>query len=883
MTLTRTQALDPHRQKMHNLLELIKKEQNIYNIVFHELIRQTSIECVERGELLAELRNKYSDLLNKVPQQIMSLHEEVMAQRALDRRLTDELMRFKGTIGVLTSELTEVKEHDKKVTKEAQKAQQDLRSALAESQKNASLLAEYHDLYELQRRRLERQVFMLSEEREIWSTAAYSLALKVTEEYQLSTAKRLQLSEKGWVKMANHFTILLSDRDTDLLTKIQGFVENWRDLIEDFNIALKQREDEMRESLRGIRSGVEEFLKTFQQKYLDQDGGVIKKPEDDFARNLVGSIKSWDEAIIRETDVFGGDSLLNNQEELSHIRREMEGWTDNALKVFSRHRGTAGKTHPDQVAMLAMNEEVDQLLTQFQHRITGENGVAGLIIHLQSALENWETRLMSSLQGVLNLQESDWGSLYQALEDWLASLGQAVEYVGTTQKDEDRQDGRPHSSIDIHDVVRKTQKWATTASNSIDSEDAKLVEQVSSLHSEMIRWMVQVLLRLAPDKEGNSKESNEMALLGSASVPQLTEVAKTLFESLETFSNYVRLCCNGIVMENTQARQDNNEDNADHELKDLQRLRSECDDWVQTAQILMSQLTGESIEELFPARASTTLSKKPVTPAPENRVAFVDMEKLGDSTARQESTVSGETKEEGPTSSEPDASSSVTETATADTRDGELTSESDEAAAPPSEPTHPAQPDASESNQPAPPAASAPAPKAASPAKPAEQQGEKIEVLGFDSQTHKHMIEAAQAQALGTVPVNPGVDGSPDTKKAFEALAAVQTLQIQLLGAEERAQLSEERASQAEADIVDLEEKVRALEKQLEKQAEQLEKQGTQGPAKSATPSQVTSAAGGTAPSPAHTDSPRAQSEGKDEKSGRKSGRSSGKSSKKNK
>ena len=28
---------------MHNLLELIKKEQDIYNIVFHELIRQVSI------------------------------------------------------------------------------------------------------------------------------------------------------------------------------------------------------------------------------------------------------------------------------------------------------------------------------------------------------------------------------------------------------------------------------------------------------------------------------------------------------------------------------------------------------------------------------------------------------------------------------------------------------------------------------------------------------------------------------------------------------------------------------------------------------------------------------------------------------------------------
>ena len=107
------------------------------------------------------------------------------------------------------SELSAVKEHDKKVTKEAQQAQEDvsisycpwhscsdafkvvflclnfwynysqLRTALSEAQKNASLLAEYHDLYELQRKRLETSVHLLTEERELWSNAAYSLALKV--------------------------------------------------------------------------------------------------------------------------------------------------------------------------------------------------------------------------------------------------------------------------------------------------------------------------------------------------------------------------------------------------------------------------------------------------------------------------------------------------------------------------------------------------------------------------------------------------------------------------------------------------------------------------------------------------------------------------------
>ena len=42
---------------MQGLLELVRVEQNIYNIVFHELIRQVSVECAERGHLLAKLRS----------------------------------------------------------------------------------------------------------------------------------------------------------------------------------------------------------------------------------------------------------------------------------------------------------------------------------------------------------------------------------------------------------------------------------------------------------------------------------------------------------------------------------------------------------------------------------------------------------------------------------------------------------------------------------------------------------------------------------------------------------------------------------------------------------------------------------------------------------
>ncbi|PIO32741.1 hypothetical protein AB205_0137620, partial [Aquarana catesbeiana] len=123
--------------QIHNLLELLKTEQNIYNIVFHELIRQVSVECAERGELLAKLRQRYVSLLDKIPHQVLSLYNDLLAQRALDRSLTEEIIYFKNSIGELTSELHQVREHDLRVSKEAKQAQAELAKALKSAKKNA--------------------------------------------------------------------------------------------------------------------------------------------------------------------------------------------------------------------------------------------------------------------------------------------------------------------------------------------------------------------------------------------------------------------------------------------------------------------------------------------------------------------------------------------------------------------------------------------------------------------------------------------------------------------------------------------------------------------------------------------------------------------------
>lgn len=507
-------------------------------------------------------------------------------------------------------------------------------------------------------------------------------------------------------------------------------------------------------------------------------------------------MRNWEEVLGKEAEKFGGDTLLNGQEKLSIIRQQMDGWTDNALKVFSRHRKEGANSHPDQEGMMTLNEEVEELLKQFSNRITGENGVAPHAIHLMHGLETWDMKIAAALNGTQLINDNEWIGLLNLMEEWMTGIDEAVQYVGSTQKEEERIESKPHIRIDVMDTVRKVQKWATTASNAIDSEDGRLVEQVSTLHSQMVQWMVQMLLRLAPDHEGNSKEAADMVLLNSLTLGQLHSNVKMLFEQLQQFTNYVALCCSGVVMDNTQARRDNMEDNAEHELRDLQRLKSECLDWIHTAKLLTCHLLGDPVETLFPTAVSgDEPTKKPVPEKP--MVTFHDKEKL------QPSAPGSEQKTEVPPS---------------DSAQVDQTEKAEEEVPPVREAT-----EGEEQKQPAPESV---------PPKEKETSKEKLEVIGFDENTHMKNLNSVETKPTASSTFIPD---APNTQKSYEALAAVESLQNQLLGTEQRAQAAEDRAAMAESDLAEANEKIRELEKRLAK----LEKQDEDSTAGDKTPAKV--------------------------------------------
>nr|XP_006825300.1 PREDICTED: axonemal dynein light chain domain-containing protein 1-like [Saccoglossus kowalevskii] len=504
------------------------------------------------------------------------------------------------------SELSDVKEHDQLVTNQAQQAQENLKAALAESEKNAGLLTEYHELYELQRKRLETQVSSLTEERELWSHAAYSLALKVTDANSLASAKRLHMSEKGWSKLATHFTIVLGDKDTEQLSTLQGYVDKFRELIGDFHQQLLKSDEKSRVRLSQIKKGIQKWIEEFQReiifpKELSQthtpdtfstsfrhssmsgrppDYSVMP-PDRETIGKLFQDMRFWEETINKEVEKFGGDVLLSFEESMYHINKQMEGWTETALKVFSRHLSDDGTEFPAHEKMLVMNKLVENFMELFKVRVNGENGVAKGFITLANAMEPWDSRLNQIVNGGSLPPESEWGRLYDLFDDWIITVDDTFTLVGSTQKEEDRNANKEHKPITIEHIFRNTQTWLTTTINGVDNEDAKLVEQVRVLHAEIVHWMIQVLLRLAPDKADTPIEAIESSMAATSTTNDIKEKAESLFERLTNFSNY--------IIGETEERAQNAEEKV-----------SELEDELKTALERLRAIDGKSVTPTIP-------------------------------------------------------------------------------------------------------------------------------------------------------------------------------------------------------------------------------------------------------------------------------------------
>ncbi|XP_067271945.1 axonemal dynein light chain domain-containing protein 1 [Pseudorasbora parva] len=598
--------------QIENLLELVRTEQNIYNIVFHELIRQVSVECAERGQLLAKLRQRYVSLLDRIPRQVKGLHTETLAQKALDRRLTEEIIHFKSSITKLNMELSSLKQHDEIVSKEVEETREELAKTMEESQHNANTVAEYHDLYELQRKRLEGQMAQLYDESDLWRKATYSLAVKIVKINKLHLVRRLNISEQTWAKTADRFVGFLTTKDSEDVFHIRELTSRWKDKLTDFMKNLRKAESNQLKTIKSINAYVVKWYKFYEDKSRNPNMKVDKSSEDELSEDL----KQWSKVLTQHCERYGGEDLVSGQETLEMLANLQKSWIEVFLQLFRRHPGPNGVPPKGQEAMRELAMTITELLNQLGIRINGESGIHATLMLLIETMEFWSRRL-KPLSGLPEKQSSgDSLMLEEAFRNMRNLSEEALLLVDSTQLERDRAKKKPQTKIELDDVFKTMKEFLFSQENFFDCENMRLRDEVTSLHTKLIRWMVDLLLLMVPVHSYDQEPylpTPELNIIVDVSVEKLEEDARNLSGKIDYFSKYITSSCQAVV----EVIRKNTTD-TENELNQLPKLQKECDEWVEACRILLSDVKG-SLGELQLSGKTVTqpLEQQPEEPSEE--------------------------------------------------------------------------------------------------------------------------------------------------------------------------------------------------------------------------------------------------------------------------
>ncbi|XP_074078250.1 axonemal dynein light chain domain-containing protein 1 [Macrotis lagotis] len=583
--------------QMHKLLELLKTEQNIYNTAFHEIIRQITVECSERGELLSDIRQRYVNLLDQIARQMIEFYKDMVAQRIMDKRIIEELYNFKKVIEELSRELLLVREYDSKLKKKSEKIHEELVLALTNAKKSAKIVEEYHDLHTSQRLRLETDIKQLTSERDIWSSATYDLALKVIKRNNLILARRLYLNEKAWNKYVTHFIVMLATQDATDLSLLQKATHQWRNLFIDLKHDMEQNEDSIRQSVNFTKNILLKLQKLLEKTIV---AGILIPVKESTMQLICADLKKCQQMLLEDYENNSGDKLFEKTETLKIARRLQGSWAEYGRAIMKRHKTVDGNFSPQETLMEEINEYSSKLCREYELRVNGdENGYNNFFKNINSTFETWIYK-MENEHSVFSMNQADWKILYAKIPKLLSLLDRMLDITGVTPSNEEEIKNNLEPIIQIK-VFNLIQQWILTMSNGTDKDTSELHRQVNEFHISMIKWMVNLLILMVPDitdehtLPNTELDEQEKEIHFHTDLASLNVEGMSLAKSLSRFSVYLFSCCKSTVATKALKKASSFDPDANKEVEELTHIKKECIAWISTCNILLSELKGKKV------------------------------------------------------------------------------------------------------------------------------------------------------------------------------------------------------------------------------------------------------------------------------------------------
>ncbi|KAI8818932.1 uncharacterized protein EV422DRAFT_551113 [Fimicolochytrium jonesii] len=487
--------------EMHAFLGIIQEEQKIYDAVFQELIRQVTVNMIERGEVLAEIRNRYANMFTKIPKHVKHLHMELVAQRKLNRRLTLELLHSRETVGELIRDLGIIRKHDMDITKKAQDSQEKLVSVLTQSDNTEEILEEYHKLYRMQRDRLEDAVRIAEQEKRMWVDAATALALRIGQEHGMTDLVLLQKYEHARLRCTNHITTILANTNDSQLRALEKKIDEWRTKLLRLSQSVVEEDQHNIETLAKMQRDMDMVMKNLEASdsgpgdpLLENEHPLVKAIQIHDVQSLADHLRRWVESVTTVAIRFTSDRDVALQEQISGIRRETELWVEACFKLLRRNeRNTNGRDYAPLSEFLSrIGVEVQEWLNKLEQRVSGDDGIATHVISLQNQLEDRYTTY-----GAKDLSKPlptpDRQALCDALYAWTSQIGKNIidSLSNTTEKEQ-------------HKIPLHVENLLSRLSDQLNTDTDVKNEENMKLHTNITAWTVQLLVRAGKERPSES-------------------------------------------------------------------------------------------------------------------------------------------------------------------------------------------------------------------------------------------------------------------------------------------------------------------------------------------------------------------------------------------
>ncbi|TPX35777.1 hypothetical protein SmJEL517_g01912 [Synchytrium microbalum] len=385
------------------LLHTIEEEQKIYDAVFKEVVRQVAVHMLERGELLSEIRSRYAAMFRRIPQQVVLVHTELQASRRLNARLGEELKRSRQVTETVLSELEAVKKFDAAQSRPSpfgsasRPATPSNPSKVVKSEEDAkALLEKFHELYKMQRGRLEVTLKECEHEKTKWSTIATALALRLGDKLGMPKLKTLHLSGISRYQRAGQIIMSISTYVSKDVSILQHLIGEWKTALQTLSDQIVTEDREcvatlvsVSHDMDGIHANLVGGLEA-----TDLEGGAspaVKEFTQLDIKTLAPRIKLLVDRVGLVAGRFGGTGKdIELQEKVEKARQLSAGWTEAAIKSLRRcEKTTNGSEYGVMVdAINKIAREIQTWLARLEARITGDDGGASQAIALHNKMED---------------------------------------------------------------------------------------------------------------------------------------------------------------------------------------------------------------------------------------------------------------------------------------------------------------------------------------------------------------------------------------------------------------------------------------------------------------------------------------------------------------